>query len=66
MRKYVQTVLGHISPDEMGVTLPHEHLVWDLSFVLSPDLDLNNPDDYRMAEVLIVDNPKELFSVISD
>jgi len=25
----VQTVLGLISPDELGVTLPHEHLIDD-------------------------------------
>ncbi|MFC1931345.1 phosphotriesterase [Chloroflexota bacterium] len=27
----VQTVLGRISPDQLGITLPHEHIVADLS-----------------------------------
>jgi len=29
MAKKVMTVLGEISPDELGVVLPHEHLLWD-------------------------------------
>lgn len=29
--KFVQTVLGRIAPEEMGVTLHHEHILWDLS-----------------------------------
>jgi phosphotriesterase-related protein len=28
----VQTVLGRISPDELGITLPHEHLLLDMSY----------------------------------
>ena len=43
---YVQTVLGRILPEEMGFTLPHEHLFWDISFYLPNDLrpeDLNDP-----------------------
>ena len=28
---YIQTVLGAIDPDEMGVTMPHEHLLVDVS-----------------------------------
>ena len=29
MAKRVVTVLGEISPEELGVVLPHEHLLWD-------------------------------------
>lgn len=29
MEKRVITVLGEISPEELGVVLPHEHLLWD-------------------------------------
>ena len=32
----VQTVLGPIDPDRLGVTLTHEHLLIDLSVVLQP------------------------------
>ncbi len=28
---YIQTVLGAIDPDEMGVTMPHEHLLADVT-----------------------------------
>jgi phosphotriesterase-related protein len=28
----IQTVLGTIDPDELGITLPHEHLICDSSF----------------------------------
>ena len=27
----VQTVRGSIEPDEMGITLPHEHLIFDFT-----------------------------------
>ena len=30
MSEKVVTVLGEISPEELGVVLPHEHLLWDL------------------------------------
>ena len=30
MNKRVVTVLGDIDPEELGVVLPHEHLLWDL------------------------------------
>lgn len=45
--KYVQTVLGRIRPEEMGFTLPHEHLFWDLSFYLPEDLRADDPTDPR-------------------
>ena len=31
MKGYVQTVLGAITPDDVGVTLPHEHCLIDMS-----------------------------------
>ncbi len=30
----VETVKGAISPDELGITLPHEHLLIDIWFFL--------------------------------
>ena len=32
----VQTVLGTVSPDELGVTITHEHLLIDLAFHRGP------------------------------
>ena len=49
MKPYVQTVLGKISPEEMGFTLPHEHLFWDLSFYLDASVDPNDASDIRNA-----------------
>ena len=28
---YVQTVLGSVSPDSLGLTLPHEHVLIDMT-----------------------------------
>ena len=33
----VQTVLGPVSPEKLGVTLTHEHLLWDLSVLFTPE-----------------------------
>jgi len=34
----IQTVLGAIEPDALGVTLAHEHILWDASFLyVEPD-----------------------------
>lgn len=30
MARRIQTVLGEIDPDQAGIILPHEHLLWDL------------------------------------
>lgn len=49
--KYIQTVTGRISPEEMGFTLPHEHVFWDLSFYLPSDLDPENHHDKRNQPV---------------
>jgi len=29
MSGYVQTVKGRIDPEQLGITMPHEHLLWD-------------------------------------
>jgi len=48
---YIQTVTGRISPDEMGFTLPHEHVFWDLSFYLPADLKDTDETDERKQPV---------------
>ena len=51
--KYIQTVTGVISPDEMGFTLPHEHVFWDLSFYLPEDLkDVDEADERKQPVCL--------------
>jgi phosphotriesterase-related protein len=35
----IQTVLGLIEPDELGVTLTHEHLLVDLTVILNPPIE---------------------------
>ena len=41
---HVMTVTGPISPDEMGITLPHEHLLLDMNWPgLWPDVS-DRPD----------------------
>ena len=32
LRGKIQTVLGLIAPDDLGITLPHEHLLLDMQF----------------------------------
>lgn len=41
----VQTVLGPIAPSDLGVTLCHEHLLWDASFMYV------EPEDRSLGEV---------------
>ena len=36
MSGLVQTVLGPVRPEELGPTLPHEHLLLDFSFIFKP------------------------------
>jgi len=49
--KYVQTVCGPISPDQMGFTLPHEHIFWNLNIYLPKDLNLEDMDDPRNQSI---------------
>lgn len=48
---YVQTVLGKISPDELGFTLTHEHVLWDLRFYLPKDKLLIKNEDISLSNV---------------
>ena len=34
--KYIQTVLGKIKPEDLGITTTHEHLFIDLRWMLVP------------------------------
>ena len=47
--KFVQTVLGPIAPEEMGITLHHEHILWDLSKHNS--VKNMTPDDPRQKPI---------------
>ena len=44
----VQTVLGPIEPDELGVTLTHEHLLIDISVLYSAQDTASGKDVSRM------------------
>lgn len=48
--KCIQTVNGIIQPDQMGFTLPHEHIFWDLGVYLPKNM---SPDDPRNDRVTI-------------
>jgi phosphotriesterase-related protein len=48
----VMTVLGPIAPGEMGVTLPHEHILVDFA-----GADAATPDRYKADEVVAVAKP---------
>lgn len=48
----VMTVLGPIDPGEMGVTLPHEHILVDFA-----GADIASPDRYKADEVAAVARP---------
>ena len=49
--KFVQTVNGNIAPEDMGFTLPHEHIFWDLSYYLPEDVKNAPPSDYRKQPI---------------
>ena len=38
-KKIIRTVLGDISSEDLGFTLPHEHLLLDFSFMFKPSQD---------------------------
>ena len=54
----VHSVLGPVSPDSLGVTLPHEHMFYDFTSLLtSPNIrgnmvSLLNPDSQIYLKVL--------------
>ena len=43
----VQTVLGPIDPDQLGVTLTHEHLLIDLGTIMDPPTNASALDFFR-------------------
>ena len=42
--EYVQTVLGRIAPEDMKITLPHEHILWDHGVVYASGLS-DDPEE---------------------
>lgn len=48
---YVQTVLGKISPEELGFTLTHEHILWDLRFYLPKNKSKIINEELRLDNV---------------
>lgn len=52
---YVLTVLGPIAPDELGITLPHEHLISDVSsYFPEPDSALRRELRERKVEMSLL------------
>ena len=43
----VRTVLGEISPDDLGITLPHEHLLLDTSHLFWEEPSAEDPLEIR-------------------
>jgi phosphotriesterase-related protein len=65
----IQTVLGSIDPDRLGVTLSHEHLLWDASYMCQESSDktignepvkMKNLDWLKRHEHASIDNLKQL------
>jgi len=65
----IQSVLGHISPDLLGVTLPHEHILWDASYMYKESnerkigqqpVKMENLDWLKKHEHTSIDNLKQL------
>lgn len=51
--RYVQTVCGAIAPEQLGFTLPHEHIFWDLNIYLPKDLDIQDENDPRNQNICL-------------
>lgn len=51
--KHIQTVCGPIALHEMGFTLPHEHIFWNLKIYLPKDLDPDNAADPRNRHICL-------------
>lgn len=51
--KYIQTVCGQIPPQQLGFTLPHEHIFWELSIYLPKDLAQTDDSDPRKRKVSV-------------
>ena len=48
--RYIQTVNGKITPDELGITLPHEHLIIDYTKMLV-DYDEDEIKDLKYEKI---------------
>ena len=69
MSKTVMTVTGRIRPDEVGVTLMHEHLLIDLAGVIGPPADIGPEpigDGIHMADLADIGwSPDAFFSPLN-
>lgn len=52
--KKIATVLGEINPDKAGITLPHEHLLWDQSGYAEEVVGLN--EKRKCSETVTLEN----------
>lgn len=52
---HIETVKGPISPEQLGVTMMHEHLIWDQSVYLKQRKALS-PEEAFLEEPLCVEN----------
>lgn len=52
---HIQTVLGPIAPEALGVTMMHEHLIWDQAVYLSQRADLK-PEEAFLEQPVSTDN----------
>lgn len=50
---HIQTVLGPISPDALGITMMHEHLIWDQAVYLNQRADLSTEEAFLEQAVCI-------------
>lgn len=51
---HIETVLGPIRPEELGITMMHEHLLWDQAVYLKQRKDLS-PEEAFLEEPVRVD-----------
>ena len=52
---HIQTVLGSIAPEELGITMMHEHLIWDQSFYQKP-VDPDTPEGKFLNSKIVPEN----------
>ena len=53
--KQILTVLGPISPDELGITMMHEHLIWNQDIYQKP-LDPNSSEGQFAYSKIVPEN----------
>ncbi len=58
--QYIMTVNGPISPDNLGITLPHEHIIVDFIGADSVSKDRYNPDSVVLRAIPFLEQFKEL------